>query len=77
MKRSILSLFPLFALVLGLAAACGFECRVAGENEPFSSCDDLQSRYDAEQSRLDQPPDNAVLDDLDTCGEANGCEVRP
>lgn len=65
----------LAVLVLG-AAACGFDCEVQGEKQPFASCEALQEAYDAEQSRLDRPPSGAVLDDLQTCGAAQGCEIR-
>lgn len=63
------------ALALG-ASACGFDCEVQGEKQPFASCEALQESYDAEQSRLDRPPSGAVLDDLQTCGAAQGCEIR-
>jgi hypothetical protein len=73
--------FPVLAgaagvvLALGFAAGCGFECNIQGEREQFASCEALKERYDAEQSQVN--PDNAVLDDLDVCGEVNDCEVQP
>lgn len=63
-------------LVLG-AASCGFDCEVEGETRPFASCQALQEAYDTEQSRLDQPPDGQVLDELLVCGEAHGCDLQP
>ena len=64
-------------LIVSGTTACGFDCDVQGEKRPFSGCDALQQAYDAEQSRLDQPPNGAVLDDLVTCGEVQGCEIAP
>jgi hypothetical protein len=58
-------------------AGCGFDCEVQGEQRPFAGCDALQDAYDAEQSRLDQPPDGEVLDELLVCGAAHGCEIQP
>ena len=68
--------FAVTFLVLG-ASACGFDCEVQGEAQAFGGCDDLQQAYDAEQSRLDQPPNGEVLDELLVCGEAHGCEIAP
>lgn len=65
----------LVAVVLG-TASCGFDCEVQGETRPFSGCDALQEAYDTEQSQLSPPPDGAVLDDLQTCGEVHGCEIQ-
>ncbi|OGQ21622.1 MAG: hypothetical protein A2138_09815 [Deltaproteobacteria bacterium RBG_16_71_12] len=64
------------AIVLG-AASCGFDCEVQGAARAFSGCEALQEAYDAEQSRLDPPPDGEVLDELLVCGEAHGCEIEP
>ena len=61
----------------GLLAACGFDCKVKEQTVHVASCEDLQAKYDEEKAHLDPPPDNAVLDDLDTCGAANGCVVKP
>jgi hypothetical protein len=62
------------AVVVAAVAGCGFECNVQGEKEQFASCDDLQSRFTTE---ADAPtPNNAVLDDLDTCGDVNGCDLK-
>ena len=46
-----------------------------GEKQAFAGCDDLQAAFDAEQSKAQ--PDGAVLDDLDTCGAAYGCDIKP
>lgn len=78
MKRAnVPVLFGLLLAGAGLMSACGFDCQVQGETQHFAACEDLQAAFDAEQSRLNPPPDNAVLDDLDTCGEINNCEVQP
>ena len=68
-----------FAIAIGVAlfAACGFECTIDGEKQQFASCDDLQTQFDAEQSRQDPPPNGAALNDMQTCGEVYGCEVAP
>ncbi len=65
-----------FMLALGVAA-CGFDCEVQGAPRAFASCDAVQEAYDAEQSRLDAPPDGQVLDELMVCGAAHGCDLRP
>jgi hypothetical protein len=63
------------ALVVAAASACGFDCQVKGEKQSFSDCQSLQDAYDTEKDSVDGA-DNEVLDDLDTCGEINGCEVK-
>ena len=62
-------------VVVGAGAGCGFECQVKGEAQHFDGCDDLQKAFDAEQSK--PQADGAVLDDLDTCGNAYGCNIQP
>ena len=75
MRAQTLVWIAMVALALG-SAACGFDCKVQGDTRPFSGCDALQEAYDAEQSSLDPPPNGAVLDDLQTCGEAQGCDIQ-
>lgn len=80
MKRNNLALLSGLLGLLCVAAAlggCGFDCDVRGTTQHFASCEDLQEAYDNEQASLNPPPDNAILDDLDTCGVVNGCEVQP
>ncbi len=62
-------------VVMGASAGCGFDCTVVGEKQSFAGCDDLQAAFDKEQGQPN--PDGAVLDDLDTCGAANGCNIKP
>ncbi len=64
------------AVVAAFAAGCGFTCNVQNQREAFANCDDLQKAFDNEKNRTDQPPNDAVLDDLDTCGSANGCNIK-
>ena len=64
----------LATMILLAAAGCGFECKVKGGTEQFAGCDDLQTRFTQENQQPN--PDNAALDDLDTCGAANGCNLK-
>ena len=70
-------LFVVVAGVCALAATgCGFSCKVQGQDQGFNSCADLQAAYDNEAKKTDPPPDAAKLDDLDTCGTVNGCNIK-
>ena len=59
---------------MAVSAGCGFTCKVKGEDEAFSGCDDLQTRIDDERDEPQQ--DGEAIDDLQVCGDVNGCNIR-
>jgi len=63
------------ALVAALfGAGCGFTCKVKDEDVAFNGCDDLQARIDAERGEPQQ--DGEAIDDLQVCGDVNGCNIK-
>jgi hypothetical protein len=58
------------------AAGCGFQCTVNGQTEHFNDCNALQQSFSTEQAKTDPPPDEKTLNDLNTCGSINGCNIK-
>ena len=71
----MIRLFGICATVLAIAA-CGFDCKVNGADEHFNDCTALQARFSQEQSQTSPPPDEKTLNDLNTCGSVNGCDIQ-